>query len=151
MIEGVKVIQLKKIPDERGTIMHMLRVDDPHFIKFGEIYFSKTNPRTIKAWHLHKTMTLNYAVVSGMIKLVIYDPREDSPTKGELMELFIGDDNYCLVQIPPGVFNGHKAIGGKPAILANCATEPHKPNDPNQVRLDPFSKEIPYNWKIKHR
>jgi dTDP-4-dehydrorhamnose 3,5-epimerase len=149
MIDGVLVVPLRQIPDERGKIMHMLRCDAPHFEKFGEVYFSVAYPGVIKGWHLHRRMTLNYAVVSGMIKLVLYDSREDSPTRGELVELFIGEDNYALVKIPPGVTNGYKTIGVKPALLANCATEPHDPEE--MVRIDPFSPDIPYDWALKHR
>jgi len=148
MIEGVRIIPLKQIPDERGKLMHMLRVDDPHFEKFGEIYFSVVYPGAIKGWHLHKKTALNYAVVSGMIKLVLYDQREDSSTRGELMELFIGEDNYVLVHVPPFVVNGFKGIGTKPAVVANCATEPHDPSE--ILRIDPFSKDIPYDWTLKH-
>jgi dTDP-4-dehydrorhamnose 3,5-epimerase len=148
MINGVLVKALSQIPDERGKIMHMLRADDPNFEKFGEIYFSFVYPSAIKAWHLHKKMTLNYAVISGMIKLVLYDPREDSPTKGEIQELFIGEDNYVLVKIPPRIWNGFKGISVNPAIIANCATIPHHPDE--IIRLDPFSKEIPYDWGMKH-
>jgi len=148
MIDGVKVIPLRKIPDERGTVMHMLRSDAPHFTQFGEIYFSTAYPGVIKAWHIHKRMTLNYAVVVGMIKFVLYDDREGSPTKGELQELFIGERNYALVQVPPLVWNGWKCIGTREAIVANCATEPH---DPDEIeRLDPFCNSIPYNWDLKH-
>jgi dTDP-4-dehydrorhamnose 3,5-epimerase len=149
MIQGVEVINLKQIPDERGKIMHMLRSDDRHFEKFGEIYFSIVYPGAIKGWHLHKKMTLNYAVPSGMIKLVLYDDRAKSPTKGKLMEIFIGEDNYSLVKIPFGVWNGFKGIGVKPAIVANCATLAHDPAE--IVRLDPFSKKIPYSWDIVHK
>jgi len=148
MIQDVLIKPLKQVPDERGRIMHMLRADAPHFEKFGEIYFSVVYPGIIKGWHLHKRMTLNYAVVSGMIKLVLYDAREDSLSKGEIQELFIGEDNYVLVKIPPGIWNGFKGIGVKPAIVANCATIPHDPEE--IVRLDPFTKEIPYDWEIKH-
>lgn len=148
MIKDVFIVPLKQIPDERGKIMHMLRCDDPHFKKFGEIYFSVVYPQAIKGWHIHKKMVLSYAVVSGMIKLVLYDGREGSPTKGELMELFIGDNNYVLVQIPAGVVNGFKGVGTKPAIVANCATEPHDPDE--IVRIDPFAEEIPYNWDLKN-
>ena len=148
MIDGVAVVPLRKIPDERGCVMHMLRSDAPHFERFGEIYFSCVYPGAIKGWHLHTRMSLNYAVVTGMIKLVLYDDRDGSPTKGELMELFIGDQNYCLVHIPPMVWNGCKGYGDSMAIVANCATEPH---DPDEIqRLDPFSDRIPYNWTLKH-
>jgi dTDP-4-dehydrorhamnose 3,5-epimerase len=126
----------------------MLRCDAPWFEKFGEIYFSVVYPGVIKGWHLHRRMTLNYAVVSGMIKLVLYDDREGSPTRGELVEIFTGEDNYALITIPPGLWNGLKGMGAKPAIVANCATEPHDPEE--IIRLDPFSKEIPYNWEVKH-
>jgi dTDP-4-dehydrorhamnose 3,5-epimerase len=148
MIKGVEVIPLRQIPDERGKIMHMLRSDSPHFEKFGEIYFSVVYPRAVKGWHLHKKMTLNYAVVVGRIKLVLFDDRKNSPTKGEIQELFIGEDNYCLVKIPPKVWNGFKGVGAKPAIVANCATIPHDPQE--IVRVDPVKNDIPYNWDIKH-
>ncbi|MFC1936202.1 dTDP-4-dehydrorhamnose 3,5-epimerase family protein [Chloroflexota bacterium] len=149
MIEGVLIHPLRQILDERGKIMHMLRRDDPHFEEFGEIYFSVVNPGVVKGWHLHTEMTLNYAVVSGTIKLVLYDERPDSPTKGELQELFIGESNYALVKIPPEVWNGFKGTGVSPAIVANCATLPH---DPDEIkRLDPFDNHIPYDWALKHR
>ena len=149
MIEGVEVIPLKQIPDERGKIMHMMRNDSPYFDKFGEIYFSTVNPGVIKGWHIHKKMTLNYAVVFGMIKLVLYDDRKGSKTKGEVMEIFMGPDNYCLVKIPPMVWNGFKGVGQKPAIVANCSDIPHSPDE--ILRKDPFTKDIPYDWSLKHR
>jgi dTDP-4-dehydrorhamnose 3,5-epimerase len=148
MIEGVAIHPLKKIPDERGSVMHVLRNDDPHFDRFGEIYFSCVHPGAVKAWHIHSRMTLNYAVVNGMIKLVLYDDRQGSPTRGELMELFVGDQNYSLVQVPPLVWNGFKGVGTQTAIVANCATHPH---DPDEIqRLDPSSDKIPYDWELKH-
>ncbi len=148
MIKGVKIIQLQQIVDERGKIMHMLKATDEHFIAFGEIYFSCAWPGTVKAWHVHQTMTVNNAVVSGRAKLVLFDMREDSPTKDELQEIYLGEDNYVLVQIPPGVANGYKAYGDKMVILANAATEPHDPDE--MIRLDPFTEEIPYDWELAH-
>ena len=148
-IQGVKVVPLKRLPDERGTIMHMLRRTDPHFAEFGEIYFATIHPGVVKAWHKHNLMTLNYACIAGQVKLVIFDEREGSATKGNLMELFIGVDNYCLVQIPPNLWNGHKGIGTTTAIIANCATHPHDPSQ--SVRIDPFKNHIPYDWGIKQR
>ena len=148
MITGVAVHPLRRIPDERGMVMHMLRADAPHFERFGEIYFSTIYPNVVKGWHLHRLMTLNYAVVSGMIKLVLYDDREDSPTRSELMELFVGEQNYVLVTVPPLVWNGFKGVGTAPAIVANCATVPH---DPTEIeRLDPSSPRIPYAWDLRH-
>ena len=148
MIHDVIVKPLRRIPDERGFIMHMLRADDPEFERFGEIYFSTAYPGAIKAWHLHKEMTLNYAVVVGMIKLVLYDDRENSRTRGEIQELFIGRENYQLVKVPPYIWNGFKAIGTQMAIVANCATLPHDPSE--IVRMSPFDPSIPYDWGLKH-
>jgi len=149
MIDGVKITPLKQILDERGKIMHMLRSDSEVFQGFGEIYFSCVYPGAIKGWHIHKKMILNYAVPHGHIKFVLYDDRPDSPTRGELQEIFLGPDNYCLVTVPPMVWNGFKGIGKDMAIVANCATIPH---DAEEIdRLDPFDRSIPYDWEIKHR
>ena len=147
MIHGVVVVPLQRFPDERGVVSHMLKATDPHFVQFGEIYFSSIHPGTVKGWHRHTPATLNYACVVGCIKLVLFDGREDSPTKGELMELFLGEANYCLVQIPPGVWNGFKAVGGEQAVIANCCTHAH--GDFESERLDPFDSPIPYDWTAK--
>ena len=144
MIEGVVIKSLTQIPDERGKVMHMLREDDPEFERFGEIYFSVVNPGVVKGWHLHKKMTLNYCVVSGMIKLVLYDSRTSSSTYRQIQEISMGEDNYCLVKIPVGVTNGFKGMGVKPAIVANCATLAYSPEE--IVRIDPFNNDIPYKW-----
>lgn len=148
LIDGVVINSLKRIVDERGGIMHMLKRDDPHFEEFGEIYFSVIYPGVIKGWHGHRLMRLNYACVSGMIKLVLYDDREGSSTRGEVQEIFMGQLNYVLVKIPAHVLNGFKGIGVQPAIIANCATMPH---DPDEIyRIDPFDNDIPYDWSLKH-
>lgn len=144
MIQGVLITPLRKISDERGMIMHMLRSDAPHFEQFGEIYFSTAYPEVIKGWHEHTRQTQNYAVLQGMIKLVLYDNRPTSATYEQLMELFIGEDNYQLVRIPPGVINGYKTIGTKTAIVANCATIPHAPDE--MLRYDPNGDTVPYKW-----
>jgi dTDP-4-dehydrorhamnose 3,5-epimerase len=147
-IDGVVVTPLRRIPDERGMVLHMLRCDQPHFRQFGEIYFSAVYPGAIKAWHLHREMTLNYAVPIGMIKFVLYDERPNSPTRGQLMELFLGEANYCLVTVPPGVWNGFKGLGDRAALVANCATIPHRSDE--IVRLDPLGGHIPYDWALRH-
>lgn len=149
MIEGVKITPLKQILDERGKIMHMLRNDADGFAGFGEIYFSCVHPGAIKGWHIHKEMVLNYAVPHGNIKFVLYDDRVNSATRGELQEIFMGPDNYCLVTVPPLVWNGFKGIGNEMAIVANCTTITHRADEID--RLDPFDPSIPYNWEIKHR
>lgn len=147
-IHDVTVTPLRRIPDERGAVFHMLREDSEVFTRFGEIYFSLVYPQVVKAWHIHSEMTLNYAVPVGMIKLVCYDDRADSPSKGVVQEFHIGELNYSLVTIPPLVWNGFKGIGSGPALVANCATTPHHPTEIE--RMDPFTNDIPYDWALKH-
>ncbi len=149
MIEGVKITKLKQIFDERGKVMHMMRCDQKIFTKFGEIYFSCTHPNVVKAWHLHKKMTLNYAVIIGEIKLVLYDDRNNSKSKGNLMEIYSSPENYKLITVPPLVWNGFKTVGSKSAIVANCSTLPHQSNE--ILRKKPDDDSIPYNWNLKNR
>jgi len=149
LISGIKVIDLKQIKDERGKVMHMLKSTDKHFLKFGEIYFSTAWPGSIKAWHIHKKMTLNNVVLSGNAKLVVYDIRKNSKTYKLINEFFIGEDNYKLIQIPPGLANGYKAYGDKQCILANCSTHPHEKNE--IIYIDPKNNSIPYNWELKNK
>lgn len=149
LIFGVKIIPRQQILDERGKIMHMLKKTDPEFGAFGEVYFSCVEPGAIKAWHLHKKMTLNYCVPIGKIKLVLYDGRRESPSFGKIVELFLGPDNYNLVVIPPFVWNGFKGISTSVSLVANCATEVHDKSE--IIYLDPRSKEIDYKWEIVNK
>lgn len=147
-IHDVRVVPLRRIPDERGTIMHMVKASDPHFLGFGEIYFATAYKDVVKGWHRHLDMTLSYACVVGRIKLALYDDREDSPTRGSLMEIYLGSDFHALAQIPPGVWSGWKAMSEPIAMIANCSTHAHDPS--LSSRLDPFDNHIPYRWDLKH-
>ncbi len=148
IIEGVIAVPMNRILDERGAIYHMMRNDDAHFKKFGETYGSWVHSGAIKAWHIHKEMTLNYVVPVGKIKLVLCDLRDNSPTKGEIIEFFIGKDNYVRVSVPPGVANGFKGIGTEDSLVINIATHPYTLGEMD--RIDPFSKEINYDWNLKN-
>jgi dTDP-4-dehydrorhamnose 3,5-epimerase len=143
-IDGVKIIPRRMIPDERGTILHGVRKEEL-ISPFGEVYFKKLYPGGVNGWHVHERLVLNYLCLVGIIKLVLYDMRDDSATRGTLQELFIGEDNYCLVHIPPGIANGAKSLTAPYALLCNVASEPHDPNL-KYIRIDPHSGEIPYNW-----
>jgi dTDP-4-dehydrorhamnose 3,5-epimerase len=118
------------------------------FQRFGEIYFSCTNPGAIKAWHLHRQMTLNYTCIDGQIKFVLYDDRPHSKTRGLVQEIFLSPENYCLVTVPPQIWNGFKGIGVRPSIVANCSTMPHSPQEIE--RKPAFDNSIPYDWDLKH-
>jgi dTDP-4-dehydrorhamnose 3,5-epimerase len=146
MLHGVIVQPLHQIIDERGKVMHMLRCNSPLFEQFGEIYFSVVNPGAVKAWKLHTKMTLNYAVPIGEIKLIMYDERLGSPTKHEIQEILLGEDNYCLIRIPPMIWTGFQGKGSTRALIANCATLPHDPNE--VIRCEPCERKVPYDWDV---
>lgn len=151
MIDGVKVKQLRVIPDERGRLMELLRCDDDLFIKFGQVYLTTVYPGVTKAWHYHLKQWDHFVAVRGMIKLVLYDGREDSPTRGQIEEFFIGDWNQKLIQIPPGVYHGFKCVSQTEAIVLNVPTEPYNYDEPDEFRVDPHSGAIPYDWERKDR
>ena len=145
MIHDIKISKLKIISDNRGKVMHMLRSDDTIFEKFGEIYFSTIFYESIKGWHLHKEASLNYVCISGKVRLVLYDDRIYSETKGEYQEIILSPEYYFLVTIPPNVWNGFKGLDKKESIIANCLTLPH--NEKEMVRKEFNDKIFNYNWK----
>lgn len=148
-IEGVEIKQLCVIADERGWLLEMLRSDDDFFEKFGQVYLSAVYPGVVKGWHYHKVQRDNLCVIKGMAKLVLYDSRDKSSTKGKMTEYFLGEKNPLLVSIPPGVMHGMKGIGTEPALFINVPTELYDYDDPDEFRVDPHSGEIPYNWSRK--
>jgi dTDP-4-dehydrorhamnose 3,5-epimerase len=146
LIDGVQVKQLKVIPDERGRLMEMLRSDDELFIKFGQMYMTTAYPGAVKAWHYHKKQWDNFVVVRGMMKVVLYDDRENSTTRGLINEFFIGEHQQMLVKIPPFVFHGFKCISEHEAIVINAPTEVFNYTEPDEFRMDAHTKDIPYDW-----
>ncbi|MFH1539544.1 MAG: dTDP-4-dehydrorhamnose 3,5-epimerase family protein [bacterium] len=151
MIDGVKEKKLRVIPDERGFLMEMLRSDDPFFQKFGQVYLTVAYPGVVKGWHYHTKQTDHFIAVKGMMKVVLYDRREGSPTKGEVNEFFMGERNPTLLVIPPGVVHGFKAIGTEPAYLVNVPTELYNYNEPDEHRIPAHDNDIPYDWKLVER
>ncbi len=149
MIDGVKTKKLRVIPDERGWLMETLRNDDDLYLKFGQAYITTAYPGVVKGWHYHKKQFDNFVCVHGMMKLVLYDGREDSPTNGLVNEFFIGVHNPMLVQIPPFVLHGFKCISESSAIVLNVPTEHYVYDDPDEFRMDAHDPSIPYDWSRK--
>jgi dTDP-4-dehydrorhamnose 3,5-epimerase len=148
-IAGVKVKPLRLIPDERGWLMEILRADEPElYSKFGQVYVSATYPGVVKAWHCHTRQVDNFACIAGMVKLVLVDTRNDSPTNGAINEFFIGSRNPLLVQVPNLVYHGWKCIGAEPSMVINVPSEPYNYADPDEHRLEPHGT-LPYDWSRK--
>lgn len=149
LIDGVKIKKLRVIPDERGRLMEILRNDDELFEKFGQIYLTTAYPGVVKAWHYHKIQTDNFCCVNGMMKVVLFDSRDKSPTKGKINEFFAGIHNPVLIHIPPLVYHGFKCISEEEAIIINCPTEVYNYKEPDEFRLPAHGSEIPYDWTRK--
>jgi dTDP-4-dehydrorhamnose 3,5-epimerase len=146
MIDGVRIKPLKLIPDERGRLMEILRADDDLFVGFGQVYMTTVYPGVVKGWHYHKQQTDHLACVHGMLKLVLYDDRDGSPTKGEVGEFFLGEHNPVLVQIPPLVLHGLKGVGTGEAVLVNIPDKPYDRENPDEFRVPPHGGDVPYDW-----
>jgi dTDP-4-dehydrorhamnose 3,5-epimerase len=148
-IAGVQVKQLRAIPDERGWLMEILRGDETDLLpKFGQVYVSATNPGVVKGWHYHKQQIDNFACVAGMVKLVLIDTRDDSPTRDVVNEFFIGTQNPLLVQVPCLVYHGWKCISAESSLVVNVPTEPYHHDSPDEYRLEPHGT-LPYDWTRK--
>lgn len=148
MIDGVVLRELKPIPDERGWLMELMRSDWETFEKFGQVYLTTVYPGVVKAWHYHKKQTDNMICVKGMLKLALYDSRKLSSTYKQVQEVFSGDRKPLLAKIPPLVYHGFKGIGEETAYVINVPTELYNYKEPDEFRLPPDTKQIPYDWGL---
>jgi dTDP-4-dehydrorhamnose 3,5-epimerase len=147
-IEGLQVKNLQVIPDERGWLMEILRSDDDIFEKFGQVYITTAYPGVVKGWHYHKIQTDNFTCIHGMMKVVLYDSRENSPTYRNIMEFFVGEKKPILISVPPLVYHGFKGIGTETAYFLSIPTEPYNYSKPDEFRLPPDTDQIPYDWGL---
>ncbi len=145
-IVGVEIKQLKPIADARGRLVEILRKDDPIFKQFAQVYMTTVYPRVVKGWHYHKKQTDHFACLSGMIRLVLCDLREDSKTCGFINEFFLGVHYPMMVSVPPFVLHGFQGVGTEEAIVLNLPTELYHYSQPDEFRVDPHENDIPYDW-----
>ncbi len=149
LIHGVSARRGKVIPDQRGRLGEIMRADDPRFEKFGQVYFTTTYPGVVKAWHFHKKQTDNFYVVKGTVKIALYDQRDDSPTKGQVNEVYLGEHCPGLLTIPPGIQHGWMGVGNTEAYILNIVSEMYDYTSPDEYRTDPHDNHIPYEWARK--
>jgi len=148
MIEGVEIKKLNRHADERGFLMELLRADDPIFTNFGMAYVSMNYPGIVRAWHYHKKQDDYFVVVKGMAKVALYDMREGSPTRGQVDEYYLGENNNVVLHIPVGVAHGYKTVGTEPSFLINFPSEPYDAREPDEYRLPWDAEQIPYSWDL---
>lgn len=145
MIHGVSLSPLQRFTNDQGAVSRMLRVTDPVFSTFGEIYFSSVPAGMQKDWRLHNSLTMNLAVPVGTVRFVLFDPRDDSPTRGTMAHYEIGDENYQLLSVPNGIWMTFANQRSEVALIANCATEPHDPNE--VIRRAADDPPVPFSWE----
>ena len=148
LIDGVKLKVLKVIPDERGWLMEILRNDDDIFEQFGQVYITTAYPGVVKGWHFHKKQTDNFTCIKGMMKVVLYDGREDSTTYKIINEFYVGEKNPILITVPSLVYHGFKAIGTETAFFLNVPTHVYDYKEPDEFRAPPDDPEIGYDWLL---
>lgn len=153
MIDGVMIRDLLVHADEHGYLYEMLREDWPEFQKFGQTYLTVTYPKVIKGWHVHNFQSDHFVVIKGMAKIVLYDNREGSPTRYELMEITAGEYKPRLVMFPPNIHHGVLALNDEPIWIINFPDFLYNPEEPDELRM-PYDTPIrrkdgtvaPYEW-----
>ncbi len=145
-IDGVVVKALRVIPDDRGRLMEILRSDDALFTAFGQVYMTTTYPGVVKAWHMHAKQTDHMCAVSGMFRVALFDDRKNSPTRGTLQEVYMGEHRPVLVRIPPGVYHGWRCVSEHEGVVVNVPDQVYDYSDPDEFRLPADTERIPYDW-----
>lgn len=156
MINGVQVKSLVvhvDIPDapepkggQGGYLMEILRADDGLLKKFGQSVFSVTQRGTIKGFHWHKKQDDLWFMATGRAKIVLYDQRENSLTRGEKQILYAGRDDYKLILIPAGVVHGFQVLSEEPVMLFYHVTEMYDAKNPDEERIPYNDPEIGEEW-----
>ncbi|GAC1656119.1 MAG: dTDP-4-dehydrorhamnose 3,5-epimerase family protein [Candidatus Dormibacteraceae bacterium] len=141
MIEGVVLKDLVTNSDERGFFREVIRESDEFFGPFGQWSHSLMYPGTAKAWHHHRSQ-IDWWYAIGSLKVALYDLRESSATRGELMEFFLGDRFAKCVRIPPGVAHGCRAL--ELTHLLYITSNVYNPDDEGRIPHD--DPAIGYDW-----
>ena len=151
MIKDVKIKKLTIHTDDRGFFTELVKIGEETFKQVKQTNYTETYPGVIKAFHYHKKQWDIWFVSSGMAEVVLYDLRKNSPTKGETMVFYSGEDNRQLIAIPPGVAHGYRVLGKKKVGLLYHVTEPYDPKKPDEERISFDSPIIGYKWGTKNR
>lgn len=146
MIEGVLVTPLKRIGHPKGDLFHVMKKSSIGYNGFGEAYISTILKDEIKGWKKHHVMTLNLVVPQGAVKVVIFDERDDSATKGEYQEIVLSVENYSRLTIPPNLWVAFQGASVGVNMLLNIANIEHDPDESSDFDLN----ELPYSWGPNH-
>src|SRR3989344_9620435 len=112
MINGVVIKKVVKHSDDRGFFAELVKFGEETFHEVLQTSYSETKPGVIKAWHIHDYWEV-WCIIKGKAKVVLYDMRPESPTKGEIQTIYTGEDNMLVITIPGKVAHGYKPLGKK--------------------------------------
>jgi dTDP-4-dehydrorhamnose 3,5-epimerase len=149
-IDGVVIREVLHVPRDHGVITEMFRPEwDPTGLPVVHIYQSRLFPGAIGAWSCHASSVDRLFVNQGHLKLVLFDDRDASPTKGRIAEVWIGDTRPAFVVLPAGVWHGIQNLGSSDALMLNYPTNAYNYEDPDHWRLPYDTPEIPYTWRSR--
>lgn len=151
MIEGVRVRQLARHGDARGSLTELLRSDWAEFSRFGQAIFTVNQPGVIRGWHWHRRQTDVIVVVAGAALVPLYDGRAASPTHRQLEEHVLDEQNFVAVFVPPGVYHGYRTISEAPALILNFPDALYDAARPDEERVPHDDPAIGYRWEAPDR
>ena len=146
MIEGVKVKEIKRYPDDRGFLSEIIKDGEETFCEVKQTTYTEAYPGVVKAFHWHKKQIDVWFAVKGNMRIVLHDLREDSQTKGETQVIYAGEKNPRLVLIPTGVAHGYQVLGNEVCGLFYHASEPFNPESPDEERIEHDDPRIGFDW-----
>ena len=145
MLEGMIRTDLNIISSENGKIMHGVKKFDNGFVDFGEVYFSTVEKGAIKAWKLHREMTLNLMVPVGKVLFCFYDVRENSSSYGEKYKTILSQHPYFRLTVPPEIWFGFNGMSDGLNLICNVADIPHEPHEVMRKEVD----AIEMDWSLE--
>ena len=147
-IDGVRIREVRNVLKDNGVLTEIFRLDwalDPGTVQ--QVFQVTLVPGGLSAWHTHRLSTDRLFVTHGQLKIVLFDGREDSPTRGRVNELRFGTVRPALVVVPPGVWHGVQNISSEPSSVLNIVDRAYRYEDPDHWRLPPDTPEIPYRFR----
>jgi dTDP-4-dehydrorhamnose 3,5-epimerase len=146
LISGVVLRPAVTHVDDRGELCE---VYDPRWQVSNDplvyVYQAMVRPGMTKGWVVHERQDDRIFVSLGFLKIVLYDARPGSPTRGQVDELFLSERNRALLVIPRGVFHAVQNVGNVDAYFVNTPTRPFDHHQPDKRRLPLDTDQIPYS------
>ncbi len=137
--------------DDRGFFAEVCKFGEETFHEIKQTSYSETLPGVIKAFHWHKRQWDVWFLVKGSAQVVLYDLRDNSPTKGQTDILYPNARNMLLIAIPPGVAHGYRVLGTQPIGMLYHTTEPYDPSNPDEYRISFDDQTIGFDWRTKNK